>query len=173
MYSTTSYYLALATSTILTFVLYPIVASLTSFYFSEFDESSVDSLLAWMGILMLSAISGAFWGYSLGTFIEVDTTATQVNMLGIMMFSFGAGIYVNTATGANVVVLILSYISPMRYSCELLMRRILTGKMGGDYVLDIFGFDWGSDYCIWILLEWTLFYFVVGWLVLVWKTRQI
>lgn len=94
-------------------------------------------------------------------------------MLFLMIFCFGAGIYVNTAAGASFLVTFLTYISPMRYSTELLMRRILAGKMGGDYVLDIFGFDWGSSTCIMMLMEWTLFYFVVGWLVLVWKTRQI
>ena len=54
-------------------------------------------------------------------------------MLFLMIFCFGAGIYVNTAAGASFLVTFLTYISPLRYSTELLMRRILAGKMGGDY----------------------------------------
>ena len=173
MYSGTPYYLALATSSVFTFVLYPIVASIPSFYFFELEESSIESLLNWMGILMLCAISGAFWGYALGTLVEADSTATSANMLSIMVFCYGAGIYANTAAGANLVVQILSYISPIRYSCELLLRRVLAGKLGGEQVLEAFGFEWGSDHCMMMLVLWTLFCFIIGWIVIVWKTRQI
>ena len=173
MYAATPYYLALATSSVLTFVLYPIVASFTSFYFFGLEESSVESLLTWMAILMLCAISGAFWGYALGTFVEADSTATSANMLSIMFFCYGAGIYVNMATGANAVVRTLSYISPIRYSCELLLRRVVAGKLGGEKVLEAFGFEWGSDYCMMMLMLWTLLCFITGWIVIVWKTRQI
>ena len=173
MYRTSPYYLALATSSVFTFVMYPLAASLTSFYFFELEESSVESLFTWMGILMLSAVAGAFWGYAMGTFVEVDSTAIQTNMLSIMIFCYGAGIYVNTGPSASIVTKVLSYISPMRYSSELLMRRILAGKVGGDQVLEAFGFEWGSDFCMMMLLVWTVLYFITGWIVLVWKTRKI
>ena len=52
MYSTTPYYLALATSTVLTFVTYPIAAGFTSFFFFELDVSTFEAVLAWTGILM-------------------------------------------------------------------------------------------------------------------------
>ena len=76
MYRTSPYYLALATSSVFTFVTYPMIASMISFYFFELEESSAEALLTWMGILMLSAVAGAFWGYALGTFVEADSTAT-------------------------------------------------------------------------------------------------
>ena len=101
MYGATPYYLALATSSVFTFVLYPLAASTTSFYFFKLEESSIEALLTWIGVLMLCAISGAFWGYALGTFVEADSTATSSNMFSIMVFCYGAGIYVNTAAGAN------------------------------------------------------------------------
>mmetsp|Transcript_34253 Transcript_34253/g.42328 ORF Transcript_34253/g.42328 Transcript_34253/m.42328 type:complete len:122 (-) Transcript_34253:292-657(-) len=121
MYGTTPYYLAMATSTVLMFILYPIVVTITSFFFFDFDVSDFGAMLYWMWILIFTAVCGGFWGFSFGTFMENEVAATQLNMLFLIMYSFGAGFYANTGSGMNVLVRLISYISPLRYSTELLL----------------------------------------------------
>jgi hypothetical protein len=46
----------------------------------------------------------------------------------IIIFSFGAGMYANTGTSANFLVKFISWVSPLHYSCELLLRLLFEGK---------------------------------------------
>lgn len=96
MYSTSAYYMALTTSTVTLFILYPIVVTITSFYFFSFDESGFGALMDWMFVLILTSFAGGFWGFTFGTFMDNEVAATQLNMLFLIMFSFGAGFYANT-----------------------------------------------------------------------------
>ena len=136
MYGTTAYYLSMVTSMVSLFIIYPIIVTLSSFYFFQFDESSFGAMMDWMLILTLSAFAGGFWGFTFGTLMKNEVAATQLNMLFLIMFSFGAGFYANTGAGQNFVVQLISYISPMRYSTELIMSRVVAGKPGGEVVLD-------------------------------------
>lgn len=126
----------------------------------------------WMFILTLTAFAGGFWGFTFGTLMKNEVAATQMNMLFLIMFSFGAGFYANTGAQANFVVQAITYISPMRYSTELLMRRVVAGKPGGDAVLDALGFTWGSTTCVMLLIGFIFACFIAGWAVLLWKTRE-
>ena len=99
MYGTSAYYLSMVTATVTLFILYPVVVTLTSFYFFDFDESGIDAMLIWMSVLMLTAFAGGFWGFSFGTFMDNEIAATQSNMLFMILFSFGAGFYANTGSG--------------------------------------------------------------------------
>ena len=78
------------------FILYPIVLTLTSFFFYDFDEHSLGAMMDWMFILTLTAFAGGFWGFSFGSLCKNEVTATQLNMLFLIMFSFGGGFYANT-----------------------------------------------------------------------------
>jgi len=172
MYSTSAYYLSMVTATLTLFILYPIVVTLTSFFFFRFDDSTFGAMLDWMMVLVLTATAGGFWGFTFGTFMKNEVTATQLNMLFLIMFSFGAGFYANTGEDQNLAVRIISYISPMRYSTELLMTRVLAGKPGSDEVLDLLGFTWGSFACVNLLLGFIFGCFIIGWVTLLWKTRN-
>ena len=136
MYGTTAYYMSMVTCTVTLFIMYPIVVTLSSFYFFQLDENSFGAMMDWMLILTLTAFAGGFWGFTFGTLMKNEVAATQLNMLFLIMFSFGAGFYANTGSGQNIVVQMISYISPMRYSTELLMSRVVAGKPGGEVVLD-------------------------------------
>jgi len=76
MYGPTAYYLSTVTATVTMFVLYPVVVTLTSFYFFELDENTMGSMLDWMMILFLTAMAGGFWGFSFGTFMKNEVAAT-------------------------------------------------------------------------------------------------
>ena len=172
MYGTTAYYLSMVTATVTLFILYPICVTLSSFYFFQFDDNSFGAMIDWMLVLIFTALAGGFWGFTFGTLMKNEVAATQLNMLFLIMFSFGAGFYANTGSGQNIVVQLISYISPLRYSAELLMSRIVAEKPGGEVVLDYLGFTWGDTQCVMLLIGFTFACFVGGWLVLLWKTRE-
>ena len=74
-YTTTAYYLAFATVSVITFFLYPIVTSLVSFYFYGFDEHSFADLMIWMSIMSLVAFAGSFWGFMIGALSKNEVIA--------------------------------------------------------------------------------------------------
>ncbi len=157
----------------ITIILYPVIVTLTAFYFFEFDDNNLESMLDWMLIMTLTALVGGMWGFSLGTFMKNEVTATQLNMLFLIMYSFGAGFYANTGEDQNPIVYMISYISPLRCTTELLMSRVVADKPGGDQILDHLGFTWGTSTCIELLSSLSGFYFIVGWLSLLWKSRDV
>ena len=131
MYTPSAYYLASSTSAMVSFCLYPLVTTIVSFYFFGLTDSSFGAMLDWMMILVLTAFAGSYWGFMFGTFMKNDVAAVQLNLLFNILFSFGGGFYANVGEGENIFVKIISYVSPMRYSSEMLMSRVLAGKAGG------------------------------------------
>ena len=90
----------------------------------------------------------------------------------MLIFNFGGGFYASTGTGQSALLKFLSYISPARYSTELLLRRVLAGKAGGDMVLTMLGFTWGSATCVTLLVSFIILCFLMGWIVLIYETRN-
>ena len=72
----------------------------------------------------------------------------------------------------NFAVECITHISPMRYTTELLLNQALVGKVGGDILMDIFGFTWGNSTCVKLLLNFIFVCFAGGWLALLFKTRH-
>ena len=172
MYGVNAYYLSMVTTTVTLFITYPIVVTLTSFWFFEFDEHGFGAMMDFMLIMILTAFAGGFWGFTFGSLMKNEVSATQLNMLFLIMFSFGGGFYANTGSGQNIAVRLISYISPMRYSTELLMSRVVAGKPGGDAVLELLGFTWGSPLCLALLSGFSLTCFIAGWIILLYKTKD-
>jgi len=46
----------------------------------------------------------------------------------MIIYSFGSGVYANTATGANIFVRMMTWLSPLHYGTELLLRIFLKDK---------------------------------------------
>lgn len=83
----------------------------------------------------------------------------------------GAGFLANAGNNSNKVVLFLSWISPLHYSCEMLFRRILDGyKLPLNYntqdLLNYFGYIYGDKMCLWILFIFWIGFTLIGWIVL-------
>ena len=104
MYSTSAYYLASSTASMFSFFIYPLVVTLVSFYFFKLDNHSFSDMLDWMMILVLTAFAGSYYGFMFGTFMKNEVAAVQLNMLFLILFSFGGGFYANTGSGANMFV---------------------------------------------------------------------
>ena len=172
MYGATPYYLAMVTNSSITALIYPVIVTLTSFFFFGLEESSFSDCLDWMYIMCLMVLAGSLFGFMLGTIFESEVVATQVNGLFIIAATFGAGFFANTGEGANFVVEMLTYVSPLRYSTELFNRKVYEGKRGGDIVLERFGFTWGRDTCLLMLQLWCVTVFFIGLISIRWKTRN-
>ena len=136
MYGTTSYYMASITASLITFSLYPIISSFVSFPFFGFQESSFSDLLHWALIMFLIGMAGSFWGFMISSFAKNEVSAVQINLVCLYIFSFGGGFYANTGANENYLVEALTYISPVRFSSELLMRRVLAGREETDIILE-------------------------------------
>lgn len=125
MYKSSSFYLSTIAASTITFLFYPIIVSITSFWMLGIDNSSFLSFLDWTAIVTLEAICGFTFGLMLGTIINQENSAISINLLFAMLFSFGGGMYANTGDNANYLIRAISYVSPIRFSSELLMRRIM------------------------------------------------
>ena len=170
MYGVSAYYLATVATTVTMFILYPISLTLTSFFFYDFDEHSLGALMDWMFILTLAGLAGGFWGISFGSLFTNEVTAVQLQMFFIILFNLGGGLYANTGDDVNFVVQGITYISPMRYTTELLLNQVLEGKESGEFLLDLLGFTWGNSTCVMLLLNFIFVCFAGGWLILLYKT---
>ena len=67
MYSVHAYYLAVLCQSLTCVWFYPIIVTLGSFYFYGFEYSDPADLMNYMGGLAMIALSGSFFGLSLGT----------------------------------------------------------------------------------------------------------
>ena len=173
MYGTTSYYFASCTVSLLTFFLYPIISSFVSFPFFGFQESSFWDMLQWAGIMFLIGIAGSFWGFMIGSFAKNEVSAVQINLVCLYIFSFGGGFYANAGeSNSNYFIKALTYVSPIRFSTELLMRRVLAGRIASDTVLEQLGYTHDVTRCILSLVVFILVCFLIGWLSLLYKTRN-
>lgn len=125
MYKPSSFYFSIIVASIFSFLFYPFIVSTVSFWMFGLDNHSFTSYLYWTLVLTLEAFCGFSFGMMLGTIINQENTAISTNLLFAMLLSFGGGMYANTGKGANPIIKAISYVSPIRYSSELLMRRIL------------------------------------------------
>ena len=85
-------------------------------------------MLLWAFILSLTALAGVLIGLFIGAFCDEKKSAVIVLQACMIILNFGAGALANTGEGANFIVKFLSWISPVKYATELLMRRILKGE---------------------------------------------
>ena len=173
MYKSSAYYIATTVASIMTFLFYPILVSLVSFWMLGLDDSSFAAFLDWTLILSLTASCGFSFGLMMGTFISNENAAIQTNLLFGMIFSFGGGMYANTGEGSSLLVRAISWVSPMRYSSELLMRRVIFEKPGNEYVLEYLGFTWGKSTCYTGLVLFTVICFFTGWLSMLIRYRNV
>ena len=76
----------------------------------------------YMGCLAATAYCGCYFGLMVGAMLDIPEVALGLGNLYAMIAGFGAGLFANTGDGANWFITFLSWISPLRYGCEILMR---------------------------------------------------
>lgn len=128
MYNPSSFYLSTCAASTLTFLMYPLIVSAVSFGLFRIDDHSFTTFLEWTAILLLQATAGFSFGMMLGTIISAENSAINSNLMCVMFFSFGGGMYANTGMDSNYLIRAISYISPIRFSSELLLRILMRKK---------------------------------------------
>jgi ABC-type transport system involved in multi-copper enzyme maturation permease subunit len=101
MYRASSYYIATILTSTLSFLFYPLIVSLVSFWMFGLDHHGWGAFSYWTLTLTLTATCGFSFGMMLGTLFKDQNTAISANLLFAMIFSFGGGMYANTGAGAN------------------------------------------------------------------------
>ena len=173
MYGASAYYFANTLANICTYFFYPLVVTALTFPFYKFKDDDFEAYLSWLLISGLMAFAGLCYGQVIGTFINDDYTALSWLLQSLTIYYLGAGMMVNSAS-SNWFGDFLQYISPLRYGNELGMRRLLTDKDRiKDGVLEFFGFTWGEGMCYMAISLYSLFFFVLGWIIMVYKARII
>jgi len=128
MYKVTPYFLAVNSVALMSFWFYPIITTTCVFYGLGMPIHTARAFFDWMGALMLTAFCGSAFGMMWGCVLTDGITALMLNQLFVLLFSLGQGFMVNTSSSAKIVIKILSWISPLHYTTELLMYRLLDGK---------------------------------------------
>jgi len=128
MYSPTPFFLAKVISSIMIFMIYPFTLSLTVIWFLGLPVIGIEGFCTFWLILLLQALVGMAMGITMGAIIPNIMEALNANLAIIMILSFGGGFYANTGTGASLLVQLISWVSPIKYSTELLLRRFFQGK---------------------------------------------
>eukprot|EP00347_Sterkiella_histriomuscorum_P020203 403338701 len=175
LYSEHSYFLSVLSASTLVLMFYPFCVGLLSYYFIKFDDTSAENIFKWVSVLVIQALNGSFFGFMLGALFDSDQQAILVVNLFMVLFNLGAGSFSNLGN-ANFVGKFLGWISPMRYSSELLLRRLIYKKnyLGINYsqvVMDYFGYNYGDKVCYSVLIGMMLFYFFMTWLIIYIKTK--
>jgi len=172
MYGATAYYFARLTISILTFVLYPLICTLCTFWFLGLRVLGVKVFFGWFLDLWLISLVGNSLGLTIGCIVPEALSAILYGNLICIVFFMGAGLLANVNSGY--LVRFLGWISPQHYEIELLMRRLLDGrnKLLNREVLTFLGYEYGTDTCYYILIGMIVGYTLIGWLVLVLRSRD-
>ena len=91
----------------------------------------------------------------------------------IFTFGFGGGILINTGSGASWIVKLISYISPLRYASEIILRRLTEYRTVQEDILEYYGYTYGLGWCFGLMIAFTVFCFFLGWFILVMKNRNL
>ena len=124
---------------------------------------------------MVIGICGATFGFMFGTFSKHYESTMELLRFTCMILNFGAGLFASVGPRAgNYMVRLLSWVSPQRYGCELLMRAMMQGNgIAEDLALKHFGYTYGYAKCFTFLGCFFILTFFAGMLSLVLRSRFI
>jgi len=165
MYSPTAYFLASTLTAFLLVWFYPIVVAVVSFWFFDFADHSFLAMVYYALALSANCYAGCYFGLIFGIMCRDPIMAQNLLNAAITILNFGAGLLANTGSGANWLIKFISWISPVRYGAELVMRRVLAGEPSwfADTALNYLGYTYGYETCSLVLVGMIAFLFLVGW----------
>lgn len=123
MYSVHAYYAAVVCMSLSTGFIYPILNTLFSFYFFQFEASDPADLMTYMACCCVLGISGSFMGLAVGTVTNNDMAAILIATSFVNIFGLCSGCIANTSSdNSNFVVRNISKLSPIHYGNEILFQ---------------------------------------------------
>ncbi len=90
----------------------------------------------------------------------------------MMISVLGAGQFINIGTG-NIIVKVISSVTPIRYAAERFFRRITKDQTFEPLLLNLFGFNYGDKESLQILIFFAVLFFFLGWLAIIHQTRSL
>ena len=171
MYGPTAYFFSRLLISIMTFVLYPLICTLTMIWFLGLQVFNVKVFFGWFLDLWLISLVGNSCGLTVGCIVPDVMPAILYGNLICIVFNMGAGLLANVNSGY--LVRFLGWISPQHYEIELLMRRLLDGrnKLFNHEVLTFLGYEYGTNTCYYIMIGMFVGYTLLGWLAIVLRSR--
>lgn len=129
MYDPTPYWFARTLTSMIQFCsVYPLTVTLSVIWFIGLSKISFVGFLQFWAILQLISMVGLILGLSVGAAFPNSIVALNYNTFMFIVFSFGSGLYANTATSSNFLVKLASWLSPLKYACESMLRFLLQDK---------------------------------------------
>ena len=129
MYSVHAYYLAFLTRCFICSWFYPVVVTITAFFFFKFDAGSFSDMLYYMASLASIGYCGMLSGVTIGCFLNHPTMAYLLFWVSFMIFNFGGGFFVNLGSNSTWIIKAFGYFDPVRYSSELQLRIVTKGRV--------------------------------------------
>ena len=104
--------------------------------------------MRYVGIDILLALVGITLGFLIGTYVKKDTSAILVLTAVIITMGLGGGVFVKVTSDSNLFIKCITWISPMRYGNEMLLRTMLFEKEIMSPLFDyLIGYSYGIPIC--------------------------
>ena len=125
LYGIPAYYFGTLLSAMTIMAYYPILINSLVYHFIEFDDTSSSAIAIWISALSLHCLVGLSYGLFFGAVFEHENSAIQLLNLSTLIFNMGGGTFANVGGDSSWFQKFISYISPMRYTGEILLRRLI------------------------------------------------
>ncbi len=142
----------------------------------------IDTSAANFGLFFGTSILLNFTSVSLGYFVGVcfddDFSARLLLVFMMLYFMLTAGVFSNAASFPAFIGY-LSYLSPMRYTCELYFRSMLKSDnaLYNEYIepviLNEIGFTWGVQSCLLAMVGFIVFFQIGAYVIINLKNRKL
>lgn len=172
LYSVHVYYFGNLLAKMMTFGFYPVLLVSLTYYFMDSPSKSLDTYLYLLKVGVALSFNSVSLGHMLSNVSSNDSVVASLAFMAMQVIATMAGQTINNNT-PNLFVQILSSLSPMRYSLELFLRGYLKTAASKDFILNIFGFTAGEQFCFGFLLCQALVFSLCGYLVLAYKSKYV
>ena len=122
MYSPTAYFFGCFLTNLMVQFIHPIIMVMMLYYTTSIAENK-DNLMWFLAYAQISNFIFCGQGFFLGIMILDEDTAKLINLLFLMMWITGNGIMAS-AKHPNWFVNAIEHISPARFNCEGIFRRV-------------------------------------------------
>ena len=152
------------------FQVYPLIITFTYFFLDALPTFTAYLTLLAGGVTMTTL--GLAMGYSMSIIFQGEDTARMLMVFLLLFMMLGSGVLVNLSSLRSWLTW-LEYISVMRYNIEIYLRAFISsfGEPLQDAILAGFHYDLGYGACFVINLSITGFFLLLGWLVLVLRSK--
>ena len=123
MYSPTAFYIARWFVSSILYAFQPLIYAVMAFSFIGFQDDSADNFQVWLLMALIQCLTGTAFGILFSTIFRNDSTAIMaVNLVQACLY-FSCNMFTNSKN--NIILDILSFISPFTYTTEGMMHILL------------------------------------------------